>query len=182
MQSTDNRSAVPPASEASGVLGADQLFREYSGYVAAFLRRLGIAEASVDDAVQEVFLVAHTRGGYQPGPASARTWLGAITVRVAANGRRAARRNREMADGEMLVERHSPSTPPDIAAEQRQELAQIERALKEMNTGHREVFLFAVEGHSCGEIALSVGVPTGTVYSRVHATRSSLSVSRDLAA
>ncbi len=182
MRSTDTRRTVPPTSEATDVVGADKLFREHAAYVAAFLRRLGILEAAVDDAVQEVFLVAHTRGGYLPGPASARTWLGAITIRVAANARRARQRRRETAD-DRIPESHSPSTAPDIVVEQRQELALVERALGEMSDLHRHVFLrFAVAGHSCDDIARSMGVPTGTVYSRLHAARNSLGTSLEIAA
>jgi len=183
MRTSDARYAMPPpAPEPAGVVGADQLFREHAAYVAAFLRRLGIRDASVDDAVQEVFLVAHLRGGYQPGPASARSWLGAIAIRVAANARRAARRDRGTEDERTLVVSSSPSVAPDAIVEHRQELALVGRALDDMNDAHRQAFLSAVEGHSCTDIALSSGVPTGTVYSRLHAARSSLAASREIAA
>jgi len=175
MRSPVTRRTIPPASENADVLGADRLFREHSAYVAAFLRRLGIGEASIDDAVQEVFLVAHTRGGYRPGPASARTWLGAITIRVAANARRSLKRRRETQDDRFL-ERHPGSIAPDLVAEQRQELAQVERVLEGMSDSHRHVFLlFALTCHSCDDIARSMGIPTGTVYSRLHAARHSFS-------
>lgn len=175
---------VPPVASDSAdeVVGADRLFREHAAYVGAFLRRLGIVEAAVDDAVQEVFLVAHTRGGYRPGAASARTWLGAITIRVAANARRARQRRRESAD-EHSFERHSDSIPPDVIAEQREELAQAQRALSAMSDTHRHVFLrFAIAGHTCDDIARSLGVPTGTVYSRLHAARNTLEASNEIAA
>jgi len=175
MRSNVNPSMVPPASEHADVVGADRLFREHFAYVTAFLRRLGISEAAVDDAVQEVFLVAHTRGGYRPGPASARTWLGAITIRVAANARRSLKRRRETLDDRVL-ERHPASIAPDMVAEQRQELAQVEGVLSKMSDSHRQVFLlFALTDSSCDDIARSMGIPTGTVYSRLHAARNSFS-------
>jgi RNA polymerase sigma-70 factor (ECF subfamily) len=155
------------------VVDVDRLFRKHASYVAAFLRRLGVAPDSVDDALQEVFLVAHARGGYRAGPASARTWLGAITIRVAANARRARQRRRETFDDRML-EQPSVHQTPDVIAEHRQELNHVERALRAMNEVHRDVFLrFAVAGHSCDDIARATGVPTGTVYSRLHAARNS---------
>jgi len=156
-------------------IGVDQLFREHATYVASFLRRLGLPADCVDDAVQEVFLVAYKRGGYRCGPASARTWLGAITIRVAANARRALRRRRETQDDRVL-ESHPESIAPDALAEQRQALEQVERALSGMSDVHRDVFLrFSVVGDSCDDIARAIGVPTGTVYSRLHAARSSFS-------
>ncbi len=165
--------SAPPANDVA--LDADQLFRVHSVYVAAFLRRLGVSDESVDDAVQEVFLVAYTRGGYRAGPASPRTWLGAICIRVAANARRATQRRREKQhDG--LLESAPESVAPDAVAEQRQELANVERGLCEMSDIHRLVFLrFAVAGQSCDEIARAMGIPTGTVYSRLHAARNRFS-------
>src|SRR5688572_23222583 len=128
MRSPVTRRTAPASSDPTDVVGADRLFREHSMYVAAFLRRLGIIEAAIEDAVQDVFLVAHTRGGYRPGAASARTWLGAITVRVAANARRARQRKRETAE-DRISESCATSTPPDMLVQQRQELAHVERAL-----------------------------------------------------
>jgi RNA polymerase sigma-70 factor, ECF subfamily len=166
---------VSPLCESAEVVGVDRLFREHSAYVAAFLRKLGLRDDAVDDAVQEVFLVAYKRGGYRQGPASPRTWLGAITIRVAANARRARQRSRETVD-ERVLENFAASFSPDALAEQREELGQVERALGSMSDGLREAFLrFTVAGHSCEEIARSQGVPTGTVYSRLHAARSSFS-------
>jgi RNA polymerase sigma-70 factor (ECF subfamily) len=156
-------------------VGADQLFRRHATYVAAFLRRLGVSDDAVDDAVQEVFLVAHMRGGYRPGPGSERTWLGAITIRVAANSRRARMRRRETLDDELLGSSVA-SDAPDMLVATRQELANVERALGEMSDVLRDVFVrFAVAGHSCDDIARAMGVPTGTVYSRLHAARNSFS-------
>src|SRR5690349_18107283 len=131
-------SAAEP--EATNSVGVDKLFREHSTYVAAFLRRLGVADDSVDDAVQEVFLVVHTRGGYRTGPASPRTWLGAITIRVAANTRRARMRRRESVD-ERALESHSTSVTPDAIAEHRETLSLVERTLLQMSLAHRQAFV-----------------------------------------
>lgn len=169
---------VSSSTETAEVIGADQLFREHAAYVAAFLRRLGTAADSVDDAVQEVFLIAYKRGGYRPGAASARTWLGAITIRVAANARRALRRRRETLD-DRILEGHPDSITPDVVAEQREELAHVERKLRGMSDLHRDVFLrFSIAGDSCDDIAAAAGIPTGTVYSRLHAARNTLAEER----
>ncbi len=178
MRSPITHRTAAATSEPADVVGADRLFRQHSVYVAAFLRRLGIIEAAIDDAVQDVFLVVHSRGGYRPGAASARTWLGAITIRVAANARRAVKRRREAAD-DRILDCRSTSIPPDVVVEQRQELAQVERALRQMSDSHRHVLLrFSIAGHSCDDIARSMGIPTGTVYSRLHAARNSFQEAR----
>ena len=38
-----------------------ELFEEHSAFVCRSLRRLGVADADVDDMLQEVFLVVHQR-------------------------------------------------------------------------------------------------------------------------
>ena len=43
---------------------AAALFRRYAPFVASFLHKLGASKAELDDLVQEVFMVAHRRGGF----------------------------------------------------------------------------------------------------------------------
>jgi len=55
-------------------------------------RRLGVAEASLDDAVQDVFLVVHRRLADFEGRSTPKTWLFGIALRIAKDHRRSARR------------------------------------------------------------------------------------------
>src|SRR5262249_2695753 len=84
----------------AGPMDTAMLFRAYAEFVAAFLRRLGVAEADIDDAVQEVFLVAHRKGGYVPGPGLPRTWVAGIAVLVAQASTRKRLRRRETSDAD----------------------------------------------------------------------------------
>ncbi len=161
---------APIDCEPAAVVSADQLFRDHADYVTAFLRRLGVTQDAVDDAVQDVFVVVHVRGGYRPGAASQRTWLGAIAVRVAANARRKRAREWKV-DGNTSLESLASSDAPDRGAEQRQALAHVDLRLSDMSKVHREVFVLFTVGYSCNDIALAMDVPTGTVYSRLHAAR-----------
>ncbi len=150
----------------------EQLFREHAPFIAAFLHRLGVHDSDVDDAVQEVFMVAHEKGGYRPGPALPRSWLGAIAWRVAASRRRSVRRRREDFDDAALrsatVEGRSPSDAVMIA----EQLLRVQRALDSLDDEHRATFiLYEIEGEPCTSIADAMGVPTGTVYSRLHNAR-----------
>src|SRR5262245_16282732 len=55
-------------------------------------RRLGVPDAQLDDAVQEVFLVVHRRLADFEGRSSIKTWVFGILLKVAADHRRALRR------------------------------------------------------------------------------------------
>jgi RNA polymerase sigma-70 factor, ECF subfamily len=154
-----------------GRLNAQALFRAHASFVAAFLLRLGTPRSEVDDLVQEVFLVAHRKGGYVPGEGQPRTWLAAIAVRVARAGHRARARVRETVDEQALEAAPAGSDPAD-AVEARKALARVQRALDTLDVEHRAAFvLYELEGESCESIAGAFGVPTGTVYSRLHHAR-----------
>ena len=153
-------------------LDAAALFREHAPFMVGFVRRLGVLEAEVDDVVQEVFVVAHRRGGYVPGPAKPRTWLAQIAVNLSSVARRTARRRRTEADEEAVSRAGCDrSSPFDVAAAV-QSLVRVQRALDSMDLEHRATLvLFELAGETCEEIALALDVPVGTVHSRLHVAR-----------
>ena len=149
----------------------EQLFREHAGFVASFLARLGLAQADIDDAVQEVFGVAYRKGGFMPDRATARTWLGAIATRVA-SGQRRARFRRERLHAEPAAALPSDAVSAQHILEVRESLGRVDRALASLDLSLRAVFvLFELEGEDCTAIAEALEVPVGTVYSRLHTAR-----------
>ena len=68
----------------------EKIYAEHVAMVWRALRRLGVPETSIEDAVQDVFLVAHRRAGEFEGRSSVKTWLYGIALRVAKDHRRAA--------------------------------------------------------------------------------------------
>lgn len=152
-------------------IGAGTLFREHAAFVGRFLQRLGVPMSELDDLLQEVFIVAHRKGGYVPGPAKPRGWLAAIALRIAQAGRR-AQRKREPAAGEVIELLGSPGADPAEKLELRRALDRVQRALDALPLEQRAVFvLFEIEGESCEGIAQALAIPTGTVYSRLHHAR-----------
>jgi len=158
--------------QAPAHLGARELFLAHAPFVARFLARLGAQPADIDDLVQEVFLVAHRLGGFIPDRGRATTWLAHIAVRIASNARRTRRRRPEHQDDEALTQQLSPGADPQQRAEVTESLARVNRALAALDIDQRAVFvLFEVEGETCEAIALGLGVPVGTVYSRLYRAR-----------
>jgi RNA polymerase sigma-70 factor (ECF subfamily) len=165
--------APPPAASGGPAqsIDAEELFRGHATFVASFLRRLGASPDEVDDLVQEVFLVAHRRGGFVPGAAKPRSWLAEIAVRVCSSARRKGRqRQAGFAPAEI-----EPATTPDgvfnrVAA--LEALVRVQQALDAMDLEHRIVFLLAnLDGASGESIAAAMGIPVGTVHSRLHRAR-----------
>ncbi|MEM6295542.1 MAG: RNA polymerase sigma factor [Myxococcota bacterium] len=155
-------------------LNAEALYRAHARFVARFLLRLGVRGDDVPDLVQEVFLVAHRRGGFTPGRAKPTTWLAEIAFRVSSDRRKKARRHLEDADADKveLAPAAASAASPGKHAESRQALARVQRALDTLTAEKRAVFvLYELEGQSCDAIAASLDIPVGTVYSRLHSAR-----------
>lgn len=153
-------------------IGVEELFRAHASYVAGFARRMGAQQDEIDDLVQEVFLVAHKKGGYVTGPAKPRTWLSAIAVRLVRGRRRSAARRREDAASEVVEQVGGGAKTPAEAMEIRQSLDRVQAALDSLEVDARATFiLYELENESCDVIAQLMDVPVGTVYSRLHNAR-----------
>lgn len=153
-------------------LDAAALYRAHAGFVARFLLRLGAHGQDVPDLLQEVFLVAHRRGGFTMGRAKPTTWLAEISFRVFSDRRKKTRRKLEDADTETVTVAASHASSPSERAEKRQALARVQSALDTLTPEKRTVFiLYELEGESCDSIAAGLGIPVGTVYSRLHSAR-----------
>jgi DNA-directed RNA polymerase specialized sigma24 family protein len=80
-----------------------------------FVRRLGVDEADVEDAVQEVVVIAAKRLSEIP-PAREKSFLFSTAFRVASDQRRWRERRREVSD-EALDDREDPAPEPDDAVD-----------------------------------------------------------------
>ena len=152
---------------------AAQLFRAHAKFIANFLHRLGTPLRELDDLVQEVFLVAHRRGGFiQDGRAKPTTWLAEVALRVASTHRRKNRRRHETPDQAKISLAATSAHCPAQSAENRESNTHIHAALEQLDEEKRAIFLlFELEGESCLAIAEVFQIPVGTVYSRLHSAR-----------
>ncbi len=169
----------PPADEAAliedllaGVPGArGRFYRCYARDVLGWCMRLGCGAVDPQDASQDVFIVALRKLRSFRGEAL-RPWLYGITRRVVANHRRGDRRKRRWFDL-LRAEPHSTPPPdPSREAEIAEERALVYRCLAKLSFEHREVLVLCeLEGRTAGEAARWLGIPEGTVYSRLHHAR-----------
>lgn len=171
-------SAFREESSAFAVPNVADVYAAHFKYVWRCLRSLGVPDAALDDAVQEVFLVVQRKLAAFDGACDTRTWLYAILLRIARRYRaEAARHAQRFASHEPGGDDESVA-PSSLAAdlrndvEKHERLALAQRALAKLDDAKREVFVFAcIEGMSAPEIASLVGVPLNTVYSRLRAAR-----------
>lgn len=145
----------------------DLEYRRHADFVWRSLQRLGVRPSELNDALQEVFLVAHRKlDEFDVERAKFSTWLFGIAVRTAQGFKR--RRRAESLDDRDLVD----ATTPQSVCEHRESLEILQAALATLSPELRATFvLFELEGESCASIAELFGVPVGTVYSRLHTAR-----------
>lgn len=147
------------------------LHAEHGNFVWATLQRFGIQHPDLEDAFQDVFVVVQQRLPSFDWACPITTWLFAICRRVAASHRRRAHTRRERL-GEAVDDVPDPARGPEEITSRREARLQIEGILEAMDLDRRAVFvMFELEEMPCDEIARLVGIPVGTVYSRLHAAR-----------
>lgn len=131
-------------------------------------RALGDA-GQAEDAVQEAFVRAwRAADRYDPARASQRTWLFAILRNVVIDQVRARRARPPLAqDGDAAELRHGATT--DDTLDQVLTAWQVDAALSSLAADHRRALVEVHwRGRPYAEVAAELGVPEGTVKSRVY--------------
>jgi RNA polymerase sigma-70 factor, ECF subfamily len=136
-----------------------------------FLRALGVPSYAVDDAAQEVFLVV-VRKLESIRPGAEKAFLFSTAVHVSRELRRKHAREELVSDpdDEALEPAHL-STPED-SLDRKEEQDLLLQLLEGLTDELRTAFvLYEIEGQSMTEIAAMLGVPAGTVASRLRRAR-----------
>jgi len=152
----------------SGALG--ELYDRYHEPIRRFIARATSDAEDVDDLVHAVFLAAATSAGRYDGRDCCRPWLIGIAVQHLRRRRQA--RGRFFAVLSALAGAPRKVADPGPALNAR---GDVERALRAISEPKRVALLMAeVEEMTCPEIAAVLGVPIGTVWTRLHAARREL--------
>ncbi|MFV8755450.1 RNA polymerase sigma factor [Nannocystaceae bacterium ST9] len=152
----------------------DRLYRDYFAFVWRTLRRFGVRDAALEDAAQEVFLVAYRRAGAWHEWSSPRAWLFGVARRVAKDHRRSRERHERKLDA--LLELEGPSMldlgGEDRRLEDHQRLRAVGSAIAALSPERRSVYVLAeLEDMSAPEIAQALEINLNTVYSRLRRAR-----------
>lgn len=146
------------------------LYDSHAEVVFRNLHRLGVRSADVPDLLQETFLVVHRRWQDYDAEMAIEGWLWGIAVGLVRNYRKRAFRRTESE----AVEPHTEKNP-EAELERTRTRRAIEDAIDALDPEKRAVFvMFEIEGLSGKAIAESLGVPVGTVHSRLFAARKEL--------
>lgn len=144
----------------------EQFVIEHYEAIFRFLRNLTGSKEDAEDLTQQTFLRAWEALPSFRGDSSLSTWLHSIAYREYTHWLRS---RREFVPLDEIVDM------PDEQANQNLEAVLLRWAIYRLDPGHREVFvLYYVQGFSVNEIAKIIGVPAGTVKSRLFLARQKL--------
>lgn len=140
------------------------LVQRHQSAIRAFLRRMTAGDhAAADDLAQETFLAAYTKLHTWQGNAQLATWLHSIAYRKFLEQIRKNKRLEFVAEPEEPQIDHVQPADAEILAQQLMRLLGIEDRVC--------LTLAYSAGLSHGEIAALVGLPLGSVKSRIHRAR-----------
>jgi len=152
----------------SGALG--ELYDLHCRSLRRFLTRATGDAEDVDDLVHATFLTAGRIAARYDGRLSCRPWLMGIAAQLLRRRRRTF--GRLFAVLSSVAGQQSASADPRAMLQTRTDVG---RALLAISEAKRITFLMAeVEGLTCPEIAAALGIPVGTVWTRLHAARQEL--------
>jgi RNA polymerase sigma-70 factor, ECF subfamily len=149
------------------------LFDRHAPHIYRYLARCADRQVA-DDLVAETFLAAFTkRDRYDLSYADARPWLYGIATNLVGQHRRDQARQariRTAAPADPAVPGHADRVAADVTAQAMRAL--LEAALASLSTGDRDVLLLiAWEQLTYQEVSRALGIPVGTVQSRMHRAR-----------
>jgi RNA polymerase sigma-70 factor (ECF subfamily) len=146
------------------------LLDQHFDFIWRSLRRLGVREADVDDAAQEVFLVA-ARKLDQVASERERAFLIGTALRIASTFRRSSRRRPEEPSAGLDQEVDLALNPEELS-ELLRARPLLQEILDSMTLEQRGVFVLSeIEELTAPVIAELLQVPVGTVHSRLRSAR-----------
>jgi RNA polymerase sigma-70 factor (ECF subfamily) len=161
---------------APGVPSFHAIYDKYFDFVWSSARRFGIGPDALDDVVQEVFIVIHSRLHTLEQPEAMRSWVYGIVRRTVSGYWRS--RFARIASRERLAlleaSRGSNQPTPLELAEKSNGWTLLASLLEGIDEAKREVFVLAeLEEMTVPEIAQALQIPLNTAYSRLRAARQS---------
>jgi RNA polymerase sigma-70 factor (ECF subfamily) len=131
--------------------------------------------ADAEDVAQEALLKAYRNFGRLREPARFRGWLVRIAFRMALDRWRSVKRREKRETQEQQLEQRATGPTVEELAVSSEFQARLERAMEELPEQFRLVLLLAaIEGHTLEEVSGLLGIPMGTVKSRLFFARKQL--------
>jgi RNA polymerase sigma-70 factor (ECF subfamily) len=144
----------------------DELYARYAGRLFGFLRPQVPTRADAEDVLHEALLATLESGEVAFDRGSFRTWLYRIARNLVLN--RARSRGRGEAAFTKLVSADQPPAPTDERIAQGELLRALDGAVARLPSSLSDVYHLRSSGLSYEEMATVLGIPLGTLKSRMN--------------
>ncbi len=150
-------------------------FAQYQGELLGTLYYMVGNREDAHDALQDTFIKCWRHREKVPEIENLKAWIFRIAVNTARDLRQTAwrRKRQPLPDGDTMTQTNQVG--PDAHAEREEELGMVRQALHDLRPEEQEVFLLRQNGQmTYEEIADAIGIPTGTVKTRMRLALSKL--------
>ena len=153
----------------------EELYRAQSGRLFNLAYRMCGNAADAEDLLQEIFLTAFRKLEQFRGQAALSTWLYRLGVNLCVDYLRSRANKMQQATDSLDDDERRGASVPRAIPESPLGRLELERAIARLPPGCRAAFvLHDVEGFQHQEIAVMLGIASGTSKSQVHKARMKL--------
>lgn len=147
----------------------DALYERYERPLFGFLRRQLADAAEAEDVLHETFMAVLREREKGGAARSFKAWLFGVARHLCLNRVRARERSARATDGvAQVVDLTAPAPNPDEVLSHRQTADALKAAVTKLPPSLSELYHLRAGGLSYDELAEVLGVPIGTVKSRLH--------------
>ena len=146
-----------------------RLFEFFAPRIKGYLRRTGSSEAEAEEIAQDAMVALWRKADrFDPATSGAVAWIYTIARNLRIDAVRRGRRTERMLQDVEAEYRPEPVESTETAFGRSQEAERVELALQRLPAQQSEIIrLSFLEERPHSEIAVSLGIPLGTVKSRV---------------
>jgi RNA polymerase sigma-70 factor (ECF subfamily) len=159
-----------PEARTKGAPSFDEIYRAEFAYVWRTLRRLGVPEKDIEDLTHDVFVVVSRRLRDYDVSRPLKPWLFGIAFRLASEDRRRVRNRVEIPGMSVEAPDGAASAVELLEADERRLL--VLDCLQTLDLDQRAAMILVdIDGERPTEVAVALGIPLPTVYSRLRLGR-----------
>lgn len=153
----------------------ENAFAQYHGELLGTLYYLVGNLEDANDALQEAFVKCWRHRDQEPEVRNLKAWIFRVALNTGRDIRKTAWRRKRQALPQDEAVLESTQDGPQTTAEHREQLEQVSEAIKHLRPEEQEVFLLRQNGQmKYEEIADAIGIPLGTVKTRMRRALSDL--------
>ena len=145
------------------------LFEHFAPRIKGFMLKAGCSADEAEEIAQNTLIAVWRKAGqFDPSTTGAAAWIFTIARNLRINSLRRAARTGRFGDDAELADRPDPTEPADVMISRVEDASRVKAAIARLSAEQSRVIrLSFIEERPHPEIASLLGIPLGTVKSRI---------------